>query len=306
MGFIYKLTAPTGEIYIGQTINSVKNRWAHHCYNASGGAMRLIAQKIREYGPSTFMVEPVKEVDDEDLDYFEQKYISQFNCIYPNGLNMCKGGGGFNISSRQKLSESLRKHILEDYDLPMHVRIVITDNSEEILGFRVDIPGKKAYSFRDSSKTLQENYDCAIKKYNEVLNGQDDPTENRKKKIEGNNLPQYVYWTEGTEKKSQHARVIIPGHRQKKFSSTKKTKEQLIADAIKFRNDLFNGVVEDKPLPPPKTLPKYIFWRDDQQKATFREPKTNKSYNFQGKGRSKDELIALAIAEKEKVLNSNN
>jgi hypothetical protein len=312
MGFIYKVTAPTGEVYIGQTIGPVNKRWAHHCYNAKYGTTQLVCQKIREHGPESFTVETLKEVDDDDLNYFEEKYITQFNSIFPYGLNL-RNGGASRDKDQFRLNNSNARRIYnpENFELPVNMRAVIPDspargeasgNGTEIVGFRVDIPGKKAYSFRDSTMTLQEKYDLAIKKYKEVELGQDDPTENRKKKVEGNTLPEYVYWINKAGGARARAEVRIPGRPRKAFGSKKNTKDELLGMAIKYKEDVLAGHIEEKPKVP-RTLPEYIYWREDHHKATFKDPRTQKTYNFATGSMSKDELIALAVAKKNEVLN---
>lgn len=301
MGIIYKVTAPDGKVYVGQTIDSLENRWRQHCYKAEYEYEMLVCESIREHGPEAFTVEVVVEAPEEDLNELERAYIAEFDCLHPNGLNRTRGGASKDkVAARQSISNGLRVHE-SDFDLPLNVRAVVEGGA--ILGFRVDVPGKKKYSFRQAELSLQEKYDLAIAKLAEVLAGTDDSAENRKKKtVVGGSLPQYVYCTEGER---TIVRVIVPGRRAKIFSSNKKPKEELIAAAIEYRDKLLAGEVEEKPKVA-KTLPDYIHWSEVKKQASFRHPRPSagmmKQYSFQDSSRTKEELLADAIALKDDIL----
>lgn len=302
MGIIYKVTAPTGEVYVGQTIRSLQLRWQFHCYAADYGSEQLICQRIREHGPESFVVEELEVVDDKDLNDRERYHIAALDCLYPKGLNRTEGGAAYDsLAAREANSAGHRIHIPEGLQLPLNIRSVIVDG--RICGFRVDVPGKKAYSFRQVGMSLQDKFELAMEKYAEVLAGTDDSAENRKKKtVVGGSLPQYVYCTEGER---TIVRVIVPGRRAKIFSSNKKPKEELIAAAIEYRDKLLAGEVEEKPKVA-KTLPDYIHWSESKKQASFRHPRPStgmmKQYSFQDSSRTKEELLADAIALKDDML----
>lgn len=305
MGIIYKVTAPDGKIYVGQTIRSLNLRWKFHCYEAEYGGERKLCQSIREYGLEDFVLEQVEEVADDLLNEREKHFIREFNCLWPNGLNASEGGGPKDLlASRQANSDGHRIHIPDDLKLPLNIRSVI--HGEVICGFRVDVPGKKAYSFRQAELSLQEKFELAMEKHAEIMAGTDDPTENRKKKtVVGGSLPQYVYCTEGAR---TTVRVIIPEYNVKIFSSNKKPKEELIAAAIAYRDRIMAGEIEKKPkvAKAPRALPEYIHWSESKQQASFRHPHPSagmmKQYSIQDADWSKDALIAEAIRIKDDIL----
>lgn len=302
MGIIYKVTAPDGKIYVGQTIRSLRLRWQFHCYEASYGGERSLCQSIREHGIESFVVEQIEEVPEDQLNDRERYFIQKFDCLWPKGLNSTDGGGPRDLlAARQANSDGHRLHIPEDMVLPLNVRSVI--HKGVICGFRVDVPGKKAYSFRQADLTLQEKFELAMEKYAEVLAGTDDHTENRKKKTAvGADLPKYIYCAEGAR---TIVRVIVPNHPVKVFSSNKKPKEELIAAAKEYLDKLLAGEVEEKPKAA-KTLPQYICWNESKQQASFVHPRPSKGmmrqYSFQDSDKTKEELLELAVQIKDDIL----
>lgn len=295
MGFIYKITVPSGKIYIGQTKYPLDTRWKGHVYGAINRTNNMhIYTEIRDQisNLDNIKMDVVEIVDDDILDEKEAYYIREFNSLYPNGLNIRQG---INLGK------------LYGYDLPEYVRLVLNEVDKTTpIGFRVDLPGKKAYKFTHPNLTMEEKHKLVMEQYELVKAGRDNPEENRKKHTEENaDLPMYITWVnEGT--KPAHVEVRIPGRRTKIFASSKFTREQLIQKGIDYLNGINNGTIEEKPLRPPSGLPKYITWREDQQKVTFRDPRTNKTYNFMGKGRSKEQLINAAIEKKREILGEDD
>jgi group I intron endonuclease len=106
-GIIYKITNITnGNIYIGQTITSLKSRWQSHVSSAKCNKPWVICAAIRKYGRDNFTVEEIAEADSkENLNSLEIFYISVLKPQY----NMCAGGGGLGSPSdeiKAKISKS--------------------------------------------------------------------------------------------------------------------------------------------------------------------------------------------------------
>lgn len=79
---IYKITnKKNGKIYIGQSIHCGK-RFDEHNY---GG--QLIDEVIQIEGIENFTFEVLKEVEKEELNYWEDYYILKFESFFPNGYN---------------------------------------------------------------------------------------------------------------------------------------------------------------------------------------------------------------------------
>lgn len=93
-GFIYKYTAPNGKNYIGQTINSLKNRAKNIISGTGYKKCTLFWKAIQKYGWNNFQVEILEEICIEELNDREIYYINFFNSIAPNGYNQTFGGDG--------------------------------------------------------------------------------------------------------------------------------------------------------------------------------------------------------------------
>lgn len=66
-GFIYKITNKiNGKVYIGQTIQSVKDRWHRHCGKKSIRSAEMsmhIKRAILKYGKENFIIETIETCD---------------------------------------------------------------------------------------------------------------------------------------------------------------------------------------------------------------------------------------------------
>lgn len=98
IGFIYKITNKiTGQSYIGQTLKTVKQRWAGHLSPSSSCV--FLKNAIEKHGPREFVVETIHVVESdnkpeliEQLHILEKEAIKAFNTLAPNGYNLQKGG----------------------------------------------------------------------------------------------------------------------------------------------------------------------------------------------------------------------
>ena len=113
-GFIYKHTCPNGKSYIGQTYQAdPKHRWGK---DGSGYGNSIFGNAIKKYGWENIQHEILAEIDFEDLselNNLEEKFIMEFNTIYPNGYNMKSVGNNYIRSEafKTKLKESIQKCI---------------------------------------------------------------------------------------------------------------------------------------------------------------------------------------------------
>lgn len=96
IGRIYKITnLINGKIYIGQTIQTIKERWYRHISNAKSLSSQernmVIKRAIRKYGKENFTIELIEECEDKNLDEREIYYIKYYDS-YINGYNSTLGG----------------------------------------------------------------------------------------------------------------------------------------------------------------------------------------------------------------------
>ncbi|MGC9352210.1 MAG: GIY-YIG nuclease family protein [Mariniphaga sp.] len=95
-GRIYKITRiSTGQIYIGLTFSSIKQRWKFHLYAANKNAQTKLAKAIRKDGPAGFRLETLEDDIDSPstLKEREKYWVLKFNSRGPNGLNTAPPGG---------------------------------------------------------------------------------------------------------------------------------------------------------------------------------------------------------------------
>lgn len=82
---IYKITSPSGKIYIGQSID-IMNRI--HKYKTSRCITQpIILKSILKYGWDNHLFEIVCECNKEELNELERYYQDKFDCIGKNGMN---------------------------------------------------------------------------------------------------------------------------------------------------------------------------------------------------------------------------
>jgi group I intron endonuclease len=110
MGFIYKITNKVnGMNYIGQTIQSLEDRWRQHRKKSS--TCLYLKRAFEKYGIDNFIFEMICSCDNEELDKLEIQYMTEFNSIVPNGYNLREGGnsGRHNEETKRKISEALKE-----------------------------------------------------------------------------------------------------------------------------------------------------------------------------------------------------
>jgi len=90
MGVIYKITSPSGKVYVGQTKN-YKKRMAEH--KRKNSTCILVKNAIQKYGDKMIYEKIEENVPNELLGARETFWIKKLNCLTPNGLNCIEGGG---------------------------------------------------------------------------------------------------------------------------------------------------------------------------------------------------------------------
>ena len=118
IGYIYKLTAPNGKVYIGQTDN-LRRRHTDYASGRCRG-QKLLYNSIQKYGWDAHRVEVLFEgpASDKHLNLLETEYVRIHKSNrnrYPEegGLNLTDGGGGVrghkaSPETKAKISAALR------------------------------------------------------------------------------------------------------------------------------------------------------------------------------------------------------
>lgn len=125
IGYIYKITNKVNKkVYIGQTIQSIKDRWYKHCRtkNISKAEKNMyIKRAIIKYGKENFVIESLEKCDPTLLNEREKYYISYFDS-YRNGYNSTEGGQG-GVKPLQT-SEKIQKEVIELYSCGFSLRAI--------------------------------------------------------------------------------------------------------------------------------------------------------------------------------------
>ena len=114
-GIIYKITSPSGKVYVGQTIRSFEKRVAEHKRESS--YCTLIKRAIDKYGDEMNYEIIEENVLQEQLDEREIYWINHFNSLAPDGYNCTTGGqftkGGYSQELKGVLRDIKNAHKIE-------------------------------------------------------------------------------------------------------------------------------------------------------------------------------------------------
>lgn len=93
---VYKVTAPNGKSYIGQTSKSLEIRKKSHIYEALSNKKRKVRNVLFHMALLKYLEsmtwETLKEnLSNEEANFWERKYIAEFNSV-ENGYNQTTGG----------------------------------------------------------------------------------------------------------------------------------------------------------------------------------------------------------------------
>lgn len=103
---IYKITSPSGKIYIGQSTNIEKRFLNYNTKNCN--RQKQLFESFLEFGINNHKFEIIEECEIINLKYKEKFWIN-FHDSYKNGLNRNKGGGGIvnhTKESKDKISRT--------------------------------------------------------------------------------------------------------------------------------------------------------------------------------------------------------
>ena len=93
MDVIYKLTSPSGKVYIGRTKNFEKRMYEHKNTSESNRGECKIHHAIRKYGWDTFHKEILCDVSHIQAPIVEEQFIKAYDS-YKTGYNSIETGAG--------------------------------------------------------------------------------------------------------------------------------------------------------------------------------------------------------------------
>ena len=104
MGYIYCITSPSLKQYIGQTKDSIEQRFKGH--QAKSSNCTLLKRAAKKYGWEHMVVEKLVECPDEELDKNEIECIELYRTLAPEGYNCTTGG-----ETKKEYCEETKKNI---------------------------------------------------------------------------------------------------------------------------------------------------------------------------------------------------
>ena len=127
-----------GKCYVGQT-GDLKTREYNWKSFSNTYANNHINEDRAKYGLDNWTVEVLATTDNrEDAWELEQRFINDYNTLWPNGYNISKGGGGhngckFSDETKQKLSEANKGE-----KNPMYGKLNREDKSKQVYQYTLD------------------------------------------------------------------------------------------------------------------------------------------------------------------------
>lgn len=116
---IYKITSPSGKIYIGQAVNIYKRWIPYNSVNCK--SQRLLFRSLKKYGVDNHKFEIIEECPEEMLNDREVYYIKYFGAFdTPHGLNLTPGGDGYKKSEdhKRRISEAHKRWWKKNHRVP--------------------------------------------------------------------------------------------------------------------------------------------------------------------------------------------
>lgn len=108
---------------MGQTVQTLEQRWYNHVKAAKSSSRLPIHCAIRKYGAEAFDKSQLSSASDlEELDALECHFIAQCNSITPNGYNRTTGGKGFNGRHTEESRRKMRQSHLGKKQSPIAVQ----------------------------------------------------------------------------------------------------------------------------------------------------------------------------------------
>ena len=193
--------------YIGATSRKVEYRFLQHisdALNNRGNGCTSIKNAIIEFSDDCFSVETLLVCNEEQVDFYEDRFINLYNTLHPNGYNLKTGGrSGCKLldETKKQIAESNRgkfvgeetrvligstskyrnmtddnKQRLKDAltilgleDIPMYIVLMVDKRNDRNVDFiQVRVPKKPTKKFGIKDMPLHEKIKLAIEYKNSI------------------------------------------------------------------------------------------------------------------------------------------
>jgi group I intron endonuclease len=180
---IYKITSPTGKIYIGKTIHFTNRMTSYR--NLNNPQQLIIHSSIIKHGWENHKVEILEETTPDKLSDLETKYIAEYKSYHydnPLGMNLTKGGDGaigrvdspeVRIKRAQKLigskrSETTKKLMSDLKKGKAPIASTLPRSEKQLHHIKYGNIGRKV-SQESIKKNLQTKLDNFLKQYGGII-----------------------------------------------------------------------------------------------------------------------------------------
>src|SRR6056300_1880386 len=109
-GIIYKITSPSGKVYVGQTVRSFEKRMQEH--KDSKSKCSAVKNAIDKYKDQMKYEIVEDNVPQEQLDEREIHWIKELNSLAPNGYNL-ESGGHYERNYSQESKDNMRNAVIK-------------------------------------------------------------------------------------------------------------------------------------------------------------------------------------------------
>jgi len=144
---VYRITnLVNGMVYVGQS-RDIERRWKEHKKESGREHNYYLYNAIRKYGIENFSFSIILECSMDELDFYEKKFITDFDSLKPNGYNLEGGGNSLKVMADEtKEKISLSKRLLGQTKRGEEIRKIISDsNSKPVNQYSLD--GKYIQTF---------------------------------------------------------------------------------------------------------------------------------------------------------------
>lgn len=105
---IYKITSPSGKVYIGQSTD-IEKRWKTY-FNYRAVHQKKLHNSLKKYGVENHKFSIIQECEEEQLNALERYWQEYYDVLGKNGLNLkLTSGYGFNAKLSKETIEKIRK-----------------------------------------------------------------------------------------------------------------------------------------------------------------------------------------------------
>lgn len=153
---IYKITNPSGKVYVGQTKNPAKRK---HLYKiAHCKTQYMLYNSICKYGWDKHVFEIIEQVSEDKADEKEVYYIEHFKSYHTDGgMNLTRGG--YRPKMTQETKDKLSKAIMssKNYKAKKLYQYTLTDDFVKQWDSMKDIERALGYKTTWLSKATKNN-----------------------------------------------------------------------------------------------------------------------------------------------------